>query len=127
MPFLAPALPFIAAAAGVGGVVLAAKGISEQKKANAAAQAANKETQDSQNTLAWNNYLMARGIQPNSPAAPGVVPGPGGYSAVNTRLPLWATMKMPATSTSGSTSSNRVRLTGTARMPSIAGAEGLSG
>lgn len=101
-------------------------GINAQKKANQSATNANKEAQDEQNLLAWNNYLLTRGIQPKTPAAPGVVPGPGGYSAVNTRLPLWATMKMPATSNSAATSGNRVRLTGTARAPSIAGADGAS-
>jgi hypothetical protein len=103
-------------------------GANAQKKANQSAQNANQAQQDKQNDFAWNNWLMTKGIQPNTPLAAGTMPSRGGYSAVNVRLPLWATMKMPSTSTSGKAASaaNRVRLTGTAASPSIAGADGQS-
>jgi hypothetical protein len=99
-----------------------------QKKANQSAQNANQAQQDKQNDFSWNAWLMSKGVQPNAPLTAGTMPTPGGYSAVNTKLPLWATMKMPSTSTSGKAASaaNRVRLTGTAASPSIAGADGQS-
>ena len=83
------------AAIAVGGAALIGAGASiyganKQAKSNQAAQEQNAEAQDKQNAAAWANWLMTRGVAPTSPTAAGQMPS--SYSAVNTRLPLWATI-----------------------------------
>lgn len=71
---------------------MTAKGQSDQKKANAAALAANQQNQDTTNKIGWSNYLMQRGIAPTGNVTPGQLPAAGQYRSVNTRLPLWMTL-----------------------------------
>ncbi len=75
----------------IGGVATLV-GNNQQNVANNAAQDANLAAIDKINNSAWTNYLMTRGISPNKPVAAGVLPPKGQYTAVNTRLPLYATM-----------------------------------
>ncbi len=106
---------------GIGSVVVGAAGTlygaNAQKTANNKAMDANVAAQDKQNNSAWTNWLMSRGIQPNSPVQAGVTPGPGQYTAVNTKLPLWATMSVPVGggNAPGGLGGTRIKLTGTAR------------
>lgn len=74
-----PAIPAIAATASVAGVGLSAKGASDQKKAQKAALAqeqANFEAQQAENSR---RYMLSRGVDETG-------------RAVNTKLPLWATV-----------------------------------
>lgn len=60
-------------------------------------QAANNENQAlqaKQNQSAWAAYLMSRGVNPNG-AETGTIPS--NPQAINSKLPLWATWKIPAT------------------------------
>ncbi len=79
-----------------GGAVLGAGvsliGMNKQGQANSAANQANQSAQNQQNQSAWSSYLMTRGIAPTGPVTPGVIPAAGNFQAVNTRLPLWATV-----------------------------------
>ena len=70
----------IAAAASVAGVGLAAKGAHDQKKAQRKAldqEQANFEAQQKEN---WKRYMLSRGVDQST------------GRAVNTKLPLWATV-----------------------------------
>ena len=70
----------ISAGVGLGGLALSAKGAHDQKKANKAALAqaqANFEAQQAEN---WRRYMLSRGVDETG-------------RAVNTKLPLWATVK----------------------------------
>ena len=72
----------VAGVIGAGGLAMTAKGQSDAKKANKAAlaeQSANWKEQQEEN---WRRYLLSRGIDTAN-----------GGRAVNTRLPLWATVK----------------------------------
>lgn len=64
-------------------------GANKQAKANASAQQQNAALQAKQNQLAWQNYLIQRGILAPT-AQPGEIPS-SNFTPVNTRLPLWAT------------------------------------
>lgn len=79
-----------------GGAILGAGltlvGDNQQNGANNAAQNTNLAAIDKINSSNWTNYLMTRGISPKTPVAAGVLPAQGQYTAVNTRLPLYATM-----------------------------------
>jgi len=94
IPFLAGAgvtAAGVAAAAGVAGVGMSLYGSAQQRKANAKAQDANQAQFDKSQNQNWINYLLTRGINPGSnPVTTGVIPTTG-TTAVNTRLPLWAT------------------------------------
>jgi hypothetical protein len=74
------------------GAVATVYGANKQSQDNKAAQAQNAQLQTQQNNSAWTNYLMTRGMAPTSPISAGVIPTEGQYRAVNTRLPLWATV-----------------------------------
>lgn len=74
-----PAIPAIAAAASVAGVGLAAKGASDAKKANKAALAQEQQNFESQQAENWRRYMLSRGVDETG-------------RAVNTKLPLWATV-----------------------------------
>lgn len=87
-------MSWVAAAVAAVGVGTSLYGASQQRKANSQAQDQNARLQEQQNTSQWTNWLMSRGVAPTSPVAPGVMPTEGNYSAVNTRLPLWATVNL---------------------------------
>jgi hypothetical protein len=76
-------------------------GANKQAKANQAAQNQNAAQQDKQNRAAWGNWLMTRGLAPTTPVEAGVMPTAGNYKAVNTRMPLWATVNFSPTGGSG--------------------------
>lgn len=86
------------AAAVAGSAVLGAGvglyGANRQSQDNARAQEQNAQLQREQNNAAWVNWLMTRGIQPTGKVETGQVPQAGQYTAVNTRLPLWATINV---------------------------------
>lgn len=68
-------------------------GANKQAKTQAASDASNRAAIEQADRGAWNTYLMQRGVY-GANAPTGTIPGmqPGG--AVNTRLPLWATVNM---------------------------------
>ena len=68
----------IAAGVGLGGLALSAKGASDQKKANKKALAQEQANFEAQQAENWKRYLLSRGVD--------------GNKAVNTKLPLWATV-----------------------------------
>lgn len=70
-------------------------GANKQSKDNKAAADQNARLQREQNNASWANWLMTRGVAPTSGVEAGVMPTAGNFNAVNTRLPLWATMTMP--------------------------------
>lgn len=70
-----------------------AYGANKQSKAQQAASASNAASQDKTNASAWASYLMSRGVNPNG-ATTGQIPT--NPQAVNTRLPLWATVNRTA-------------------------------
>lgn len=72
------------------GLVTNVVGANKQASAISDANAANQSAQAQQNSGAWGNYLLTRGIAPTTPPTPGVIPSAGQYTAVNSRLPLWA-------------------------------------
>lgn len=75
-----PAIPAIAAASSVAGVGLAAKGASDQKKANKKALAQEQQNFEAQQAENWRRYMLSRGVDQST------------GRAVNTKLPLWATV-----------------------------------
>lgn len=77
----------VLAGAAIAGLGVSAVGISQQNKANNAANATNQEAIAKADQSAWNSYLMGRGIYGGN-AAPGVIPT--NAQAVNSKLPLWA-------------------------------------
>lgn len=90
-----------AVAAAVIGAGAAVYGSSQQRVASNRANDANQRMQGEQNSAQWNNWLISRGMAPTTPVAPGEMPAAGNYSAVNTRLPLWANVTMPVRPPSG--------------------------
>ena len=89
----------IASAIGAGTSLYGAnKQSKDQARANAENTAAIKEADQS----AWQNYLMQRGIYAGN-APTGTIPGMQPGAAVNTKLPLWATVKMQPQATPGAT------------------------
>ena len=73
-----------------GGLVMNAIGANKQAQANADAQRQNKEQFEAQQLQNWNQYLMQRGIDP---AGNTKVGGYGSGQAINSRLPLWASVQ----------------------------------
>lgn len=76
-------------------VTLAGAGISyagSKKQADAIkdANASNTASTADQNSAAWTNYLMTRGISPTVKLAAGQMPTSGNFVATNVKLPLWA-------------------------------------
>lgn len=72
----------VAGVIGAGGLAMTAKGQSDAKKANKASlaeQSANWKAQQKEN---WRRYMLSRGVDTAN-----------GGRAVNTQLPLWATVK----------------------------------
>lgn len=91
-----PWIPIAATALGIGASLY---GANKQSKDNASAQAQNAALQKEQNNAQWANWLMSRGIAPTTPVDAGVMPTEGNFRAVNTRLPIWATMTRPTATT----------------------------
>lgn len=73
-----------------GGLVMNAIGANKQSQDNAAAQRQNKEQFEAQQLQNWNQYLMQRGIDPTGNTKVG---GYGSGQAINSRLPLWASVQ----------------------------------
>ena len=69
----------IAAGVGLGGLALSAKGARDQKKANKAALAKEQANFEAQQAENWRRYMLSRGVNETG-------------RAVNTKLPLWATV-----------------------------------
>ena len=86
-------MAWIAIGTAVVGAGTSLYGANQQQKANKAAQDQNIAQQDKQNAAAWTNWLMTRGVAPTSPVTAGQMPS--SYTAVNTRLPLWASINQP--------------------------------
>lgn len=87
-------------AAGAIGAGAAVVGSSKQASASDAATAQNAQNVSQANDQAWTSYLLSRGISTGSVLPAGTMPT-GGYTAVNTKLPLWATVKVPTSMASG--------------------------
>lgn len=83
-------MAWVAVGTAVLGAGVSIAGQKKQAKANQAALNSNNENQAEQNRLAWANYLMTRGINPSG-AETGVIPT--NPQKINSKLPLWATMK----------------------------------
>lgn len=81
---------------GIGTAVLGAGttlyGANKQAKAISSANASNQEAVDKQNQSDWNNYLLQRGIYTGGSATTGSIPT--NATAVNTRMPLWASVNV---------------------------------
>ena len=73
-------------------------GANKQSQANSSANDANVAAQNKQNDSAWQNWLMSKGLASNTPLTAGTMPTASQGYAVNTRLPLWATMPVQTTS-----------------------------
>jgi hypothetical protein len=87
-------------AAGVLGAGAEVEGSSQQSAAIKSAANTNANSQTALNNSNWGNYLLTRGISDPNPVA-GVMPAAGTTTAVNTKLPIWATAGMvPAAGTS---------------------------
>jgi len=83
-------------AAAIGGSALLGAGASiyganKQAKAIASANAANQASEAEAARQNWVNYLMQRGVMPSSSTQTGEVPT--NLQVVNTKLPIWATMR----------------------------------
>lgn len=68
-------------------------GAVTQQKASNAANAANQANVTQANNESWTNYLMSRGINPGGVVPYGTIPA--NAPAINTKLPLWATVSAP--------------------------------
>lgn len=81
---------WVAIGVGVAGAAASVYGANKQAKSNKEAQASNAALQGDQNQSAWASYLLSRGVNPTG-AQTGQLPS--NPQAVNTRLPLWASVK----------------------------------
>lgn len=88
-------MAWIAVGTAVVGTATNLYGANKQAKAIEASNASNQEEQDKQNNSAWASFLLGKGVAPTTPVTAGVMPSAGNYTAVNTRLPLWASMNTP--------------------------------
>ena len=111
---------------GIGALVVGAGtslySANAQKKASQAATNANVASQDKVNDSAWTAWLMSKGIQPTTPVSAGTIPTAGNYSAINTRLPIWANVNY-GTSAPGSNGGMRLVKKGS---PTTAGITGFA-
>lgn len=103
---------WVAAGAAVIGAGATVYGANKQAKASKAANDANLAANEASNEQAWTGYLMQRGLAAPEGTAAGVLPGSG--TAVNTKLPLWASVKR------SSTAPMTLRRKGTATAPADA-------
>lgn len=118
----------VAAGAALAGTAATLYGQNKQAKANQAAQNANIAAQDKQNNQAWSNWLMTRGIAPNTTLEAGTMPTAANSTAVNSRLPLWANVTY-GTSVTGQPTTGGIRLVkkGTPTRTGITGFAGWGG
>lgn len=85
LPWLAAAAPALLGAAGIGASLI---GANKQSKDQAAADAQNRAAAAESDRVAWQRYLMQRGLYAGPNVATGEIPA---YAqSVNSRLPLWA-------------------------------------
>lgn len=109
---------------GIGALVVGAAGTlyssNAQKKASQAATNANVSSQDKVNDSAWTAWLMSKGIQPTTPVSAGTIPTAGNYSAINTKLPIWANVNY-GTSVPGSNGGIRLVKKGSPTTTGITG------
>lgn len=87
---------WVAVAVVAGGVIGAGAtiyGANKQSDASAAANQSNQDNVSQANNESWTNYLMSRGLNPGGTVPYGTIPT--GSQAVNTKLPLWATLAVP--------------------------------
>lgn len=68
-------------------------GSNKQSKDQAHTNDANQAAVEAADRNAWNNYLMQRGIY-GANAPTGTIPGLQPGQAVNSRLPLWANLRI---------------------------------
>lgn len=85
-------MAWVAVGTAVLGTGTALYGQSQQRKAQNQANDQNRAAIEQADRGAWNNYLMQRGIY-GADAPTGTIPGMTPGAAVNTRLPLWATVR----------------------------------
>jgi hypothetical protein len=71
-------------------------GSDKQSADSKAAAAANQQGVTAANDESWTSYLASRGVQTAGNVPYGEYPG---GAAINTKLPLWATVNVPATET----------------------------
>lgn len=90
MPWL---IPVATAVAGIGASLY---GANKQSQDTKSAQDQNAALTQQQNNSAWTSWLLSKGVQPTTPVAAGTMPTAGNSTAVNTRLPLWANVQLPA-------------------------------
>lgn len=82
----------IAVGVGLLGVGTSLVGANKQAGAIDSANQANQQAQQQQNNLQWQAWLMSKGIQPTNPVTAGTMPT--SFTAINTRLPLWANVNV---------------------------------
>jgi hypothetical protein len=109
MPIATGTAALIAGGLGAGASLY---GANKQSKNQKATDASNRAAIQESDLNSWRGYLMQRGLNPSGVTTFGQIPT--NAQAVNTRLPLYATVSRPATSLAGTTG-GRVRLSGTAR------------
>lgn len=83
----------VAIGAAVLGAGTAIYATNKQTDASQAANTQNAQNVSQANDQSWTNYLLSRGISTGSVVPAGTLPSGG--SAVNTKLPLWATVNVP--------------------------------
>lgn len=108
---------WVAIAVAAVGAGTAIYGANKQAKAVSSAAATNAGLQDQTNQSAWDNWLMTRGVNPEG-AATGVIPN--NPQPINTRLPLWASVKRPGAVAAG------FRIPGRTVAPSLAVTTGFN-
>lgn len=94
MAWFLPLLKAAPAVLSAAGLAIGAKGASQQRKADAKSQAANRAAAERAENINWQRYLMQRGINPGN-AATGEIPS--NAPAMNARLPLWMRGRLPRT------------------------------
>jgi hypothetical protein len=87
---------WVAAVGAVVGAGATMYGANKQSKDAAHAQDVNLASNASAQRDNWLHYLMTRGVTPGPDTQNGEVPGFAPGAVLNTRLPLWARVTMPA-------------------------------
>lgn len=81
---------WVTGAVAVAGIGASLYGANKQAQSDAEAQKLNKAQFEAQQLQNWNQYLMQRGIDPTGNTTVG---GYGSGKAINSRLPLWASVQ----------------------------------
>ena len=89
-------MAWIAGGTAIAGLGASFYGANKQAQANRDANNANIAAEKESERQNWLRFLMTRGISPAANTVTGEIPGavPGG--ALNTKLPLWAKVIVPA-------------------------------